>query len=128
MPGERKRTERLLEAVRERKERHRERGRPYRVAVAAGGALLIVLGLLLTAPGIPGPGLLVIAVGLGLLSLEFDRAERLLERTILRIDRLADSAATAPAWQRGIVGALAALGALGVIGAALVWEIPFFPG
>ena len=128
MPSERKRTERLLEAVRERKERHRERGRAYRASVAAAGALLIVLGLLLTAPGVPGPGLLVVALGLGLLALEFDRAERLLERTIVRIDRLANSAGTAPPWQRGLVGALVALGALGVVGAALVWEIPFFPG
>ena len=127
MPAER-RSERLLKRVRDRKQRHRQRSRAYRATVVVVGILLIFAGVLLSAPGIPGPGLLVVAVGLALLALEFDRAERLLERTLVRVDRLTEQAGSAPPWQRGLLGAFVALAALAAVGAAVMWEIPFFPG
>src|SRR5262245_18932470 len=44
-----------------------------RVGIAIGGGLLILVGVLLSLPGIPGPGFAVILLGLGVLSLEFER-------------------------------------------------------
>jgi hypothetical protein len=46
------------------------------------GALLVVIGVVLALPGIPGPGLLVIFAGLGVLGGEFDWARRLRERML----------------------------------------------
>ncbi len=129
MAAERKpRSERTLERVRRRKERHKRRNRAYRVVFAILGTLLIVAGLLLSAPGIPGPGLIVIAIGLGMLALEFDRAERLLEQILKRVDALGDQASQAPPWQRGLLGAAIVLGALGAVGIVLLWEVPVLPG
>ena len=127
MPAERKRTERLLKAVRERKERHRERGRAYRISVAAGGALLIVAGLLLSAPGVPGPGLLIVAAGLALLALEFDRAERLLERAILWADRLRRRAERTTPRQRALANATALVVVAAIVAAILLWDVPLLP-
>ncbi len=71
---------RLIEAVRERRDRHRTRSRIIRAAVAIAGFLVVLVGLAMIP--LPGPGLLVIAAGLAILALEFAWAERWLERTI----------------------------------------------
>jgi uncharacterized protein (TIGR02611 family) len=55
-----------------------------RVIVGVIGALLVVLGVILLF--IPGPGLLLLAAGVGLLSLEFDWAKKLFRRTRGRAD------------------------------------------
>ncbi|HYR96451.1 MAG TPA: PGPGW domain-containing protein [Candidatus Binatus sp.] len=47
--------------------------------ILAGGALVLV-GVVLALPGIPGPGLLVIFAGLGVLGGEFEWARRLRDR------------------------------------------------
>jgi hypothetical protein len=44
-----------------------------RIGIAIGGGLLILVGAILSLPGIPGPGFAVILMGLGVLSLEFER-------------------------------------------------------
>ena len=49
-----------------------------KLIVGVVGALLVVLGAILLF--IPGPGLLLLAAGVGLLSLEFDWAKKLLRR------------------------------------------------
>lgn len=49
-----------------------------KLVVGVIGALLVVLGTILLF--IPGPGLLLLAAGVGLLSLEFDWAKKLLRR------------------------------------------------
>ena len=46
------------------------------------GVLLVVIGIVLAVPGIPGPGLLVIFAGLGVLGGEFDWARRLRDRML----------------------------------------------
>jgi len=45
--------------------------------VAVSGAALILLGIFLAIPGIPGPGVLLIAAGLALLGTEFHWAQRM---------------------------------------------------
>lgn len=47
-----------------------------RFARVVAGAILIVLGLALSIPGVPGPGIAVIILGLSILSTEFEFARR----------------------------------------------------
>ena len=122
------RGQRLLERVREERTRHRRRGRAYRVAVGVAGATLILAGLLLSAPGVPGPGLVLLGLGLALLALEFERAERLLERLAGPLDRLSEQAERAKPWQKALGAFVVALGVGAAIGAVLLWDVPFFPG
>ena len=118
----------MIERVREQKERHKQRPRIYRVAVAIGGFLVILLGLLLSLPGVPGPGIVLVVVGLGLLALEFDRAERLLEKVLDRVEHVVDQAADAPRWQQILGIAVTLLAMAAVIAAFVLWDIPVLPG
>ncbi len=77
----------MLTTLHERRARHLERKRIYRVAFAVSGFLVLVAGIVLALPLVPGPGLLLVAIGLGMLALEFSWAERLLTRTLLRLER-----------------------------------------
>jgi uncharacterized protein (TIGR02611 family) len=116
-----------IERLRERKERHKQRGRVYRAMWVVLGSIVILVGLALSLPGVPGPGLVLVAVGLGMLALEFDRAERLLEKVLLRLERLSDRAQRATRTHK-IVGAAVAgcVIAAGII-AVVFWGIPFVP-
>ena len=69
-----------------RRERHRRRHILIRVAVALAGFAAVVAGAAMLV--LPGPGLAVLAVGLGLLSLEFRWAERLLQQVRQRMARV----------------------------------------
>lgn len=114
-----------IKSLRRRKERHKRRSKVYRVPFALAGALIIVAGLALSLPGVPGPGLLLIAVGLGMLALEFDRAERLFEKII---DRVEDARERTSVWQQVVLGILGLVAAIGYVVAAVVFEIPVVPG
>lgn len=52
----------------------------WRTGRMIGGVVLLLVGIVLSLPGIPGPGIVVVVVGLGLLSSEFDWANRLYSR------------------------------------------------
>lgn len=68
---------------------HRKGGRNVkRVLRIVGGFTLIAVGLVLALPGVPGPGIALILLGLLLLSDHFDWAERLLRWLRTRVDRL----------------------------------------
>lgn len=112
-----------IQKLRERRERHRQRSRFYRVSFAAIGIVIILLGLILVP--LPGPGWLIVALGVGMLALEFDRMERLLERILDRIE--AASERLSPL-QKVLLGLLAIAGTAGWIAATLRWEIPLVPG
>ena len=86
-----------------RKRRERERARPVAVRglVVVGGFAAVVGGLALMV--LPGPGIPVLVVGLGLLSLEFDWAERLLRYVLQRAERVALGTAAATLAVAGIV-------------------------
>ena len=118
---------RMIERVRERKERHKLRGRAYRLAFGFAGFTVLLGGVVLSLPFVPGPGLLLIAIGLGMLALEFAWAERLLERTLNELERVGERAARATAWQRLVVGGLLAAGAGFIVAAVLVWDVPRLP-
>jgi putative transmembrane protein PGPGW len=65
-----------------------QRQRPLvkRVLIVLGGFALIALGGLLLV--LPGPGLLLIAAGLGMISLEFRWAARLRRSVVVRMERV----------------------------------------
>ena len=48
-----------------------------RIARITSGAILILVGLFLMIPGIPGPGILVVFAGLSILAVDFVWAHRL---------------------------------------------------
>jgi multisubunit Na+/H+ antiporter MnhB subunit len=113
-----------IEKLRERRERHAQRNRLYRIGFALAGTLLILAGLLLSLPGVPGPGLVVVAIGLGMLALEFDPAERLLERILYRLDDARD--ASRPV-QVAIVAGAVLLAAGAFVLTAAFFDVPLLP-
>jgi uncharacterized protein (TIGR02611 family) len=120
-------TPELLVKLRERKERHKQRHILHRIAIVIVGVLIVVAGGVLSAPGVPGPGIAVILIGLGFLALEFDWAERLLERAIIWADRAKDRAEETSTKQRVIAGMAGAVAVAAFVVAAVLWDIPLLP-
>ena len=115
----------MIDKLREKRDHHRQRHPLYRFAFAVVGILLILFGLLLSLPGVPGPGLLVVAVGLGMIALEWDPAERLLERILYRLEDARD--ASRPVQIALVAGAvLLGVGAFALT--VLLWDVPVIPG
>jgi uncharacterized protein (TIGR02611 family) len=117
----------LLIKLQERRVRHQERGRVHRAVIVVFGFLLVLLGIVMSGPGVPGPGIAVILIGLSFLALEFDRAERLLERVIRWADNAKDRAERAPRWQKVLSAVLTGLAIAGFVVAAVLWDIPLLP-
>lgn len=91
-------------------------GLARRVGISIAGVLLLAAGV--AGLVLPGPGLLIMFVGILVLSLEFEWAEK-------RVDFVRDKAMEAAeygvaTWPRI---ALSALGALGVLAAGVVWIV-----
>jgi uncharacterized protein (TIGR02611 family) len=126
-PDEDDDTPELLVKLRERKERHKQRHIVHRSAVVVLGTLIVIAGIVMSGPGVPGPGIAVILIGLGLLALEFDRAERLLERAIVWADRAKDRAEETSTKQRVLAGIAGAVAASAFVAAAILWDIPLLP-
>jgi uncharacterized protein (TIGR02611 family) len=119
---------RMIERIRERKEHHKQRGKIYRAAWVVGGVIVILVGGALSLPGVPGPGLLLVLFGLGMLALEFDRAERLLEKILGRVEHVVDQAQDAPRWQQILGGVVTVVAMVAVIAAFVLWDVPVLPG
>jgi uncharacterized protein (TIGR02611 family) len=120
-------TPELLRKLQERKARHKERHVVHRAGVVVLGVFIVLAGIVMSGPGVPGPGIAVIIVGLTFLALEFDRAERLLERMIVWGERAAERAEATTPRQRILAGALTALAAAAFVVAAVLWDIPLLP-
>ncbi len=117
----------ILIKLQERKERHAERGLPARIGVVVLGVILVIGGIFLSGPGVPGPGFVVILLGLSFLALEFDRAERLLEKVIVWADRMKDRAERATRTEKAIVAVVCLLLLLGFVLWAVFYDIPLLP-
>ena len=117
----------LLKKLQERKERHAQRGMPARIGVVVLGGLLVVLGVFMSGPGIPGPGIVVILIGLSFLALEFEKAERLLEKAIVWADRAKERAENASPRQKIASAVITALAIGAFVVAAILWDIPLLP-
>ena len=117
----------LIRKLRERKVRHKQRHIVHRAGVVLLGCLLVLAGIVMSGPGVPGPGIATILLGLFLLALEFERAERLLERAIVWGERAAARAERATPAQRVAAGILGVLALAAFIVAAILWNIPLVP-
>jgi uncharacterized protein (TIGR02611 family) len=117
----------IVERLEERRERHLQRSRAYRAAVVVAGFMIILAGVVLSGPGVPGPGFLVILIGLGLLALEFTWAANLLERAVEYGERAKERAERTSTWQRVLGGVLTALAVAAFIVVAILYDIPLLP-
>ena len=117
----------LLIKLQERKVRHKQRHIVHRAAVVVAGFLIVIAGIIMSGPGVPGPGIVTIIIGLTFLALEFDRAERWLERVIIWGDRAADRAEQTTTAQRVVAGIATALAIGAFAVAAILWDIPLMP-
>src|SRR5215210_1422479 len=117
----------LLIKLQERKERHKQRNIVHRAAIVVLGVLIVCAGIVMSGPGVPGPGIVTIIVGLTFLALEFDRAERWLERVIVWGDRAAERAEHTTTKQRVLAGIVMALAIAAFAVAAILWDIPLVP-
>lgn len=115
----------IVDGVRARRERHRERSRVVRAAAVLAGFVVVLAGLAMIP--LPGPGLLVTAVGLAVLALEFAWAERLLERTVDRMGQASATVRRASRVQQILLALLGALAAAAFATAAYAWDIPILP-
>lgn len=111
--------------LRDRKQVHKRRNRAFRTAWAVAGVLVILVGLALIP--LPGPGWLVTAAGVFMLALEFDHAERLLERILDRLERVTEQAQKAGPWAKTALVAAGLAGVAGTVAAALLWDVPLAP-
>jgi uncharacterized protein (TIGR02611 family) len=116
----------LIEKLQERRERHRERHKLYRVGVVILGTVITLVGVVMTGP-VPGPGIVIIPIGLALLALEFVWAERLLEKAVDQAERAKEKAANTTRAQRILSGIATALGIAAFATAAFLWDIPVLP-
>jgi uncharacterized protein (TIGR02611 family) len=120
-------TPELLIKLRERKERHKQRNIVHRAAIVVAGILIVCAGIVMSGPGVPGPGIVTIIFGLTFLALEFDRAERWLERVIIWGDRAAERAEQTTTKQRVLAGIATAIAIGAFAVAAILWDIPLMP-
>ena len=89
--------------------------------------LIVLAGIVMSGPGVPGPGIATILIGLGFLALEFDWAERMMERVIIWGDQVKDRAEETSTTQRIIVGVVTAVAVAAFAVAAILWDIPLVP-
>ncbi|HYP47435.1 MAG TPA: PGPGW domain-containing protein [Thermoleophilaceae bacterium] len=128
-PGSGRRTPRehhLIAKLEERRERHKRRPWVVRAAVVIVGALVTLAGVIMTGP-VPGPGFLVIPVGLAILALEFVWAERLLEKAVDWAEATREKAANQTRGQKIAGGVLTAIAIAAFAAAAILWDIPVLP-
>ena len=116
---------RFIDGIRERRQRHRERSRIVRAAVVLAGFVVVLAGLAMIP--LPGPGLLVVAVGLAVLALEFAWAERLLEQTVERMTKTSETVKRASRAQQILLGLLGVLVAAAAVTVAYAWDVPLLP-
>jgi uncharacterized protein (TIGR02611 family) len=117
---------RLIERVRARRTRHKERNRLYRIAFAGTGFLVCTIGLVMLVT--PGPGIPVIVLGLAMLALEFAWAERWLERLMDRAEQAVDQVTQGSPAKRAALLSVGVLALAAVVVMVVLWDIPFFPG
>ncbi len=123
MPEERHPT---IQKLQERKRRHRQRPAVVRWGVVVLGVLITLAGIVMTGP-VPGPGVLVIPVGLALLALEFAWAENLLEQAVVWAENAKAKAADRSQGEKVASGIAIAAGIAAFVTAAILWDIPLLP-
>ena len=88
--------------------------------------LITLAGVVMTGP-VPGPGFLVIPIGLALLALQFEWAENLLEKAVDWADNAKAKAANRSKGEKIASGVAIAAGIAAFVVAAFLWDIPVLP-
>jgi uncharacterized protein (TIGR02611 family) len=116
----------MVERVRARQERHRQRHRLYRIGFAAAGFIVLIAGVVMLVT--PGPGIPVLILGLAMLALEFAWAERWLDRIATKAEQAVDEVTKGSPLRTALV--LCAGLAVAAAGLALLvfWDVPYVPG
>lgn len=116
----------VIERVRAKQERHRQRSRFIRIPFAIAGFAVLLAGVVMLFT--PGPGWAVIVFALALLALEFAWAERALERVIDQMERASEQVTKGSPARRAAVISIGVLAAVGFVALIVLWDIPLFPG
>ena len=115
----------IVQRLQAQRAKHKSRAVPFRVATAIAGFLVIALGVL--ALPFPGPGWLIIFIGLAVLSLEFSWAGKALDWLLLQVARFQRRVQRASPGERLAMVLVLAL----VVAAILAWayfgDIPLVP-
>ncbi|MCI4011965.1 PGPGW domain-containing protein [Brevibacterium sp. ZH18] len=80
--------------------------RIYRLVVGGLGTLIVMIGLVLVP--LPGPGWLIVIIGLFVISSEFRWAQRILHFVRVNVEKWSHWIMARPLWVRWTVGALSA--------------------
>ncbi|HEX8206463.1 MAG TPA: PGPGW domain-containing protein [Solirubrobacteraceae bacterium] len=115
----------LIRTMRARKERHKRRPKPVRWLFVAVGFTVLLAGLAMLV--LPGPALAVIPIGLFVLALEFQWAERWLERSIHQADKAKQKAAEQSTLTKVITVGGTVLAIAGFAAWAIVGDVPLLP-
>jgi uncharacterized protein (TIGR02611 family) len=115
----------LVKKLRARQAEHRKRGRLYRASFVVLGAVVLAAGVAMLA--LPGPAFVVIPIGLAILSLEFEWAERMLEKALIKGEEARRKAAAASPAQKAMSATAVAIAAAAAVAAAVLWDIPYLP-
>ena len=79
----------FIERLLERREQHQDRHIVFRILWGIAGTLVLIGGLIMLVT--PGPAFVLLPVGLAMLALEFEWAERLLERALIQAEKARES-------------------------------------
>jgi uncharacterized protein (TIGR02611 family) len=110
----------LRERLQAQRDRHRERRLVIRIVFAAAGVAVLLAGLAMLV--LPGPGMLVTAIGLSTLALEFAWAESLLGKALDRLEQVRPKERSL--FLRVLLGVVTVLGVLSLIaGIVLVFVL-----
>ena len=123
--GKPSRARRMAEGLQERRRRHLTRSRPHRIGIVILGFLITLAGLVMTGP-IPGPGTLIIPIGLALLALEFAWAERLLQRALRYAEEAGDRASALSTRAKVAIAIVVVLVLAAAVTAVIVFRPPPF--
>jgi uncharacterized protein (TIGR02611 family) len=115
----------IVRRLQAQRAKHKSRGVPFRAATAVAGFLVVALGIL--ALPFPGPGWLIIFIGLAVLSLEFAWAGRALDWLLVQVARFQRRVQRASGGERLAMVLVLVV----IVGAILAWayfgDIPLVP-
>jgi uncharacterized protein (TIGR02611 family) len=115
----------IIERLMARQEHHRRRHIAFRIVWGAAGFLVLLGGLIMLVT--PGPAFVLIPIGLAMLALEFEWAERLLERALEAAEQAKERAENTTTTQRvlGVLGTVAVIAAC--VAAVMLVNVPVLP-
>jgi tellurite resistance protein TerC len=113
------------ERLAERRERHVERSRLYRIMFVVAGVIVTLVGIGMLV--LPGPALVVIPVGLAMLAMEFAWAENVLEKALTQAEKAQQTAKEASPMQKAFTAAAIVLAIAAVVVWAAIGNIPIVP-